>query len=296
MRPANAKPSAPSLPQAGRVFRAGSHCWEFPRKALIMGVLNVTPDSFSDGGKFAEPQAAIAQGMRMAAEGAEIIDVGGESTRPGAAEVSVEEELRRVLPVIEGLAAARAPISIDTKKPSVARAALRAGASIINDIAANRSDAEMWEIAAETGAGYVLMHMRGTPQTMQAEPRYADVVAEVGNFFAERMALAQRHGLSAEQIALDPGIGFGKTLEHNLQLLGGLRRFTMGNRPVLVGASRKSFIGKLLGAPVEERLPGSLACAVWGALRGAGIIRAHDVAATVQAVRMAEEIQARSIE
>ena len=273
------------------IFRARHAEFIFPRPAIIMGVVNVTPDSFSDGGDFFETKAAVEHANRLVEQGAEIIDVGGESTRPRAETVPEEEEIRRVVPVIEALASAgRCVISIDTQKPGVARAALRAGAAIVNDIAANRASPEMWEVTAEAGAGYVLMHMQGTPQTMQANPQYGDVVAEVGEFFAERLEAVEGAGLEPEQVVLDVGIGFGKTLAHNLQLLRSLSRFRIHQRPMLLGASRKSFMGKLLGAEAEERLPASIACAAWAVQNGVQIIRTHDVAETLQAVRMTEAI------
>jgi dihydropteroate synthase len=259
-----------------------------------MGIVNVTPDSFSDGGQFLDPHAAAAHALQLVEQGAEILDVGGESTRPGASPVAEEEELRRVMPVIEQLAGrVSVPISIDTVKPGVARAALAAGASIVNDVAANRSDDAMWRVVAEARAGYVCMHIKGTPQTMQDNPVYADVVREVGEFFVERLKRLSDCGVSREQIILDPGIGFGKTLEHNLQLLGAVRSFTALGCPLLLGVSRKSFIGKLLGAGVGARLPGALACACQAVAAGAHIIRAHDVAETVQAIRMTEAILAK---
>lgn len=259
-----------------------------------MGVVNVTPDSFSDGGRFFSPEGAVEQALRLAAEGADILDIGGESTRPHAPPVAEAEELRRVLPVIERLAAKlRLPLSIDTQKPGVARAALAAGASIVNDIAANRADDEMWRAVAAGGAGYICMHMQGTPQTMQARPLYADVVQEVDAFFGERLDRLAGAGVAPEQVVLDPGIGFGKTLEHNLQLLAGLARFTSWGRPLLLGASRKSFIGRLLGDETADRLPGSLACACRAVEAGVNLIRAHDVAATRQAARLTEAIRAR---
>ena len=255
-----------------------------------MGVVNVTPDSFSDGGKFNSPKAAIAHGRRLIDEGADILDIGGESTRPGAAPVKETEELRRILPVVEGLAA-KVPISVDTIKPTVARAALKAGAVIINDVAANRTDPEMWAVIAEASAGYVLMHMQGTPQNMQDNPRYKDVVREVNEFFDERLKRLNAFGVAADQVVLDVGIGFGKTVEHNLQLLASLKAFIRWKRPILLGASRKGFIGRITGAEQPaERLAGSLACACWGVSSGANIIRAHDVAATRQAIGMTESI------
>ena len=277
------------------IFRARQFTFTFPRPTLLMGVLNVTPDSFSDGGKFRDPAAAVARGQELIAEGADLIDIGGESTRPNATPVNEAEELHRVLPVIEQLAArANVPISIDTQKPAVARAALAAGASLVNDVAANRADPEMWRVVAAAGAGYVCMHMQGTPQTMQLNPTYTDVVREVGEFFEDRLRQLALAGVSAEQVALDVGIGFGKTLEHNLELLAHLNRFTKCRRPLLVGLSRKSFIGKLLGIEVAERLPASLAGAGWAVAAGAHILRPHDVAATRQAVRMTEALLARN--
>jgi len=262
---------------------------------MVMGIVNVTPDSFSDGGQFLNSAAAAARGLEMVAQGAEIIDLGGESTRPGAKPVSEGEELRRVLPVVQRLAAQlKMPISIDTQKPAVARAALQAGASVVNDIAAGGNDDEMWRVVAEANAGYVCLHMQGTPRTMQLNPVYGDVVQEVGDFFVERLEGLKRAGVDAVQVVLDPGIGFGKTLEHNLQLLAGLGRFTKLGRPVLLGVSRKSFIGKLLGVEVPARLPAALACACLAVEAGAQMIRAHDVAETVQALRMAEAVLARN--
>ena len=265
--------------------------FKFPRPMVVMGVVNTTPDSFSDGGHFLDTDMATEHGLRLADEGAEIIDIGGESTRPGSEPVSATEELRRVVPVIERLAKrCGAVISIDTQKPTVARAALDAGASIVNDIAANRESPEMWQIVAEAKAGYICMHMQGTPQTMQAEPHYDDVLREVGDFFSERLAKLAEQGVSGEQVALDPGIGFGKELKHNIKLLSGIHELIMSGRPLLIGASRKSFIGKLLGTPSNERLPASLACAACAAAKGAHVVRVHDVAETVQAVRMTEAL------
>jgi dihydropteroate synthase len=274
------------------IFRAGKFEYRFPRPALLMGIVNVTPDSFSDGGCFLEHARAIDHGLRLVDEGAEIIDIGGESTRPGATPVPEEEELRRVLPVIEGLRRRTdAAISVDTQKTAVARAALAAGASIVNDIAGNRPEPDMWDVVAASGAGYVLMHMKGTPQTMHLRPEYANVVAEVGEFFATRLPRLQARGVALEQIVIDPGIGFSKTAEHNFQILRALRQFEKHQRPILLGASRKSFIGKIGTVEGGDRLPGSLACAAWGILNGASILRVHDVAATRQAVRLIERIR-----
>ena len=266
--------------------------FDFPRPMLLMGIINTTPDSFADGGRFLDTDSAVDHALRLAGEGADILDIGGESSRPGSEPVPEEEELRRVIPVIERLAKrGESVISVDTQKPAVAKAALDAGASIVNDIAANRESPEIWEVVAVAKAGYVCMHMQGTPQTMQAKPRYDDVLREVGDFFSRRLAKLGEHGISGEQVALDPGIGFGKELDHNIKLLSGLNRFSVAERPILVGMSRKSFIGKLLGAPTGDRLPASLACAAWSAIEGAHIVRVHDVAETVQAVRMVEALK-----
>lgn len=289
------------------IFRARQFEIRFPRPALVMGIVNVTPDSFSDGGKFLHADAAVAHALELIAQGAEILDIGGESTRPNAEPVSEAEELRRVIPVIEKLAAEinsrwgetpsspnkKILLSIDTMKPAVARAALAAGASIVNDVAAHRSDVAMWQAVAEFRAGYICMHAQGTPQTMQQNPHYADVNREVAEFFSGQLKKLNAHGVSSAQVVLDPGIGFGKTLEHNLQLLGGLKIFSKLNRPVLLGASRKSFIEKLCGAKLNERLPASLACATLAVADGVQFIRTHDVAETVQAIRLTEAVLSR---
>jgi dihydropteroate synthase len=274
------------------IFRARQFTFTFPRPALIMGIVNVTPDSFSDGGKFLDPKAAVDHALTLAAQGADLVDVGGESTRPGATPVSEAEELRRVLPVIEQLASElNVPISIDTMKPAVAQAALRAGASIVNDVAANRHEPAMWHVVAESSAGYVAMHMQGTPQTMQHHPAYQDVVGEVDSFFCDRLARLREAGVSAEQVILDPGLGFGKTAEHNLQLLAAVRSFMNWNRPLLLGASRKSFLGHFAGtAGAGVRLPASLACACWAVAQGVNVIRTHEVEATGQALRLTEAL------
>jgi len=275
-------------------WRARQFIFTFPRPVLVMGVVNVTPDSFYDGGRYADTDEAVAHAVELVAQGADLLDIGGESTRPGAVPVPEAEEMRRVLPVIERLVGrVSVPLAVDTMKPAVAHAALAAGASIVNDVAANRTDPALWRIVAEFQAGYVCMHMQGTPQTMQLQPHYEDVLAEVEAFFRERLERLAEHGVAAEQVVLDVGLGFGKTVTHNLQLLAGLARFTRCNRPLLVGASRKSFIGAVLAADVRSRLPGSLACAAWAVAAGAQIIRAHDVAETVQVVRMIEAILAQ---
>ncbi len=253
----------------------------------VMGILNVTPDSFSDGGRFFDPGAAREQALRMEEEGAAVIDVGGESTRPGAPEVPLEEELRRVVPIVESLRSIlKVPISVDTSKPEVMRRAVAAGAGLVNDVNALRADGAV-ETVAELDVPVCLMHMQGTPRTMQHSPRYNDVVAEVKAFFEERMAACRQAGIAEERLLLDPGFGFGKTLEHNLALLRDLEKFTDLGRPLLVGISRKSMIGAITGRETGERLPGSLAAAVMAVERGARLVRVHDVAATVDALEVA---------
>ncbi|HTI98781.1 MAG TPA: dihydropteroate synthase [Dongiaceae bacterium] len=277
------------------IFRARQFKFTFPRPALVMGVVNVTPDSFSDGGKFQDPAAAVAHGLELVVQGADLLDIGGESTRPGATPVSEAEELNRVLPVIAELVRrVNVPLSVDTVKPEVARAAVAAGASIINDIAANRSRPEMWRVVAETGAGYICMHMRGTPQTMHLDPQYDDVVAEVLEFFTDRRRRLAVAGVELEQVVWDVGIGFGKTPEHNLKLLAALGRFTKLERPLLLGISRKTFLGKLTGAALPDRLPAALAVTALAVAAGVQMFRTHDVAETVRAVRMAEAVQAQA--
>ena len=271
-------------------------------RAAVMGIVNVTPDSFSDGGRFLDPDAAVAQGIALAGQGADVLDVGGESTRPGAAPVPADEELRRVIPVVERLAATTSvPISVDTTKAAVARAAVDAGASVVNDVSAGRLAPDILGVAAEAGAGYVVMHMQGEPRTMQAEPHYDDVVGEVGDFLADRVGAARAAGVSEGAIAADPGIGFGKTVEHNLRLLAGLPAIAERvGVPVMVGASRKTFVGKVLaraGAasgdlPVDQREEGTLATVVWAVERGASIVRVHDVLPAVRAVRLLDALRA----
>ena len=258
---------------------------------LVMGVLNVTPDSFSDGGQFLSPAAAVEHGLRMAGEGAAILDVGGESTRPGAQPVSGDEELRRILPVIERLRALTAAvISVDTSKPEVMRAAAAAGAGFINDVRALREPGAL-EAAAASGCGLCLMHMQGEPGTMQVAPRYDDVVAEVRAFLAARVAACREAGIDAARLTVDPGFGFGKNLEHNLTLLRHLPTLVAHGPPVLVGLSRKATVGKLTGREAGARVHGSVALAVIAALNGARIVRAHDVAATVDALKVAAAVE-----
>jgi dihydropteroate synthase len=244
-----------------------------------MGVVNVTPDSFSDGGAFLDAEAAIAQGRRLAREGADLVDVGGESTRPGAAPIGADEELRRVLPVVEALAIdGAATVSIDTSKVEVAQAALDAGAGYVNDVTAFRAAPELAGLVADRDVDCCLMHMLGEPRTMQSDPRYDDVVSEVKAFLAERLAFAVGEGVAEERISLDPGIGFGKTVAHNLELLRRLDELVELGRPVVIGTSRKSFLGRITGRDVTERMPATLATCVIGYLRGARTFRVHDVA------------------
>ncbi len=275
--------------------------WRLPRsslpegRTLVMGVLNVTPDSFSDGGRYAGAEAAIERGLRLAAEGADLIDVGGESTRPGSEPVPVEEELRRVLPVVRALARrAGVPVSIDTSKAEVARAAIEVGAEVVNDVSGLQRDPEMGRLAARTGAALCLMHIRGTPRDMQRHAVYADLLGEVHDELLLTLARAGEAGVLAERIALDPGLGFAKTGEHNLLLLRRLRELTQLGRPLLIGASRKSFLGKLSGRPPSERLAGSIGAAVVAALHGASILRVHDVAATREALAVADAVDSFS--
>jgi len=257
-----------------------------------MGVINVTPDSFSDGGRYADSVAAVTHALRMIDEGAGLIDVGGESTRPGAPSVGVETEIERVVPVIEALAArTKIPISIDTSKPAVMTAAVRAVASMINDVRALREPGAM-QAAARTEAAICLMHMQGEPRTMQADPRYSDVVAEVRDFLRERTEACLASGIAKNRLVVDPGIGFGKRLEHNLALLAGLPAVTALGWPVLIGVSRKSMLGTLLGRAVDERVAGGVAMATAAVLAGASIVRTHDVAATVDAVKVAVALRA----
>ena len=257
----------------------------------LMGVVNVTPDSFSDGGRFIEPSAAVAHGLRLAGEGATILDIGGESTRPGADSVPADEELRRVLPVIKELARelqpSRARLSIDTSKAAVARAALDAGASYVNDVTAFRGDPAMAGLVAERDVECCLMHMLGEPRTMQDEPRYDDVVSDVKAFLERRLAVAVGEGVPEERVTLDPGIGFGKTLPQNLELLRRLDEIAAIGRPVLVGTSRKSFLGKLTGRAVDDRLAGTIATNVLAYARGASVFRVHDVAPLRDALTVA---------
>jgi dihydropteroate synthase len=264
----------------------------FERRTVIMGILNVTPDSFYDGGRRMEPAKAIADGVALVEAGADVIDIGGESTRPGARPVSSKEELERVLPVLQGLRReVDVPISIDTYKAPIARAALDAGADIVNDISALRFDSQMVSLVAAEKVPVVLMHMQGAPQTMQMEPRYDDVVREVKSFLLDRLQQAVNLGIEPEKVILDPGIGFGKTLDHNLTLLRSLADLAAIGQPLLVGASRKAFIGRILAVDPDKRLEGSLAAAVAAVLAGANIVRVHDVKETRHAILIADAIR-----
>jgi dihydropteroate synthase len=263
-------------------------------RPIVMGILNVTPDSFSDGGKYFSPEQAVSHALELQQQGADIIDIGGESTRPGAEPVSLEEEIRRTIPVIQEIRNVSAiPISIDTYKAEVAKQALEAGADIINDVSAVSFDFAMIPLAARTGAPVVLMHMLGTPRDMQDDPHYEDCVEEVGAFFEYRMDACERGGIARNRIILDPGIGFGKRVEHNLELLHNLRDFARFGRPLLVGASRKSFIAQVPGGAGEpsNRIGGSIAAAIMAVANGASIVRVHDVAATVEALQIWRAIQ-----
>ena len=285
-------PLLPTAGQANRELKTRHGRIDFARRTVVMAVLNVTPDSFYDGGRHFDTVRAIADGLALAQAGADVIDVGGESSRPGAEPVSEAAELARVIPVIEGLRrVCGVPISIDSCKAPVARAALDAGADIVNDISALGFDPAMAALVANEKVPVVLMHMRGTPRTMQADPQYHDVVREVRDFLAERLYGAMDAGIDGDSVILDPGIGFGKTIEHNIQLLRGLPVLAALGQPLLVGVSRKAFIGKILGLTADQRLEGSLAAAVAAVLAGANIVRVHDVAETCRAVRVADALR-----
>ena len=281
-------------PVAPNDLRVGHHLLPTATRCLVMGVVNVTPDSFSDGGRYVDRDAAVAHGLALAEEGADLLDVGGESTRPGATGVDQATELARVLPVVERLAAAtEVPLSIDTRKAAVARAALGAGARMVNDVSAGRDDPEVLAAAAEAKAALVLMHMRGTPATMQDDPRYDDVVGEVEAFLAERCAAAEAAGVAPDALVVDPGVGFGKRDPHNYALLAALPRLTRLGRPLMVGTSRKGFIGRALGGlGVDQREEGTAATVTWAVERGARIVRVHQVRAMVRVVRMTEALLA----
>jgi dihydropteroate synthase len=261
-------------------------------KVLIMGILNVTPDSFSDGGRFLDPVLAVDQAQKMIAEGTDIIDIGGESTRPGASYVSEEEEITRIRPIVEALGKCTdVPLSIDTQKASVAQVALDCGASIVNDVSALQDDCRMAQVVQESGAGVVLMHRQGSSATMQEAPQYKDVVGEVKSFLSERVALARSMGISPDRIIIDPGIGFGKTCYHNLKILANIGEFLQLEQPLMIGLSRKAFIGELTGKPVTEREMGNAAAIATAVWQGAHILRVHDVAAMKDAIRVAQALR-----
>jgi dihydropteroate synthase len=274
--------------------------WRLPKRTLtigerplVMGIVNVTPDSFSDGGQFKSTAAAVAHALELVKQGADLLDIGGESTRPGATPVPLDQELQRVVPVVEALAGKiKVPISVDTSKAAVARQCLKRGAEIINDVTALTGDPEMLEVAAESRAGVVLMHMLGTPATMQIDPRYRDVVGDLLRFFRRRLAACKRAGLQSERLVIDPGIGFGKTQEHTLTLLARLEEFQRLGRPVLLGVSRKGYIGLLIGKPRQERMIGTVATLCYAVARGAvQIVRVHDVAPVREALTIGAAIR-----
>jgi dihydropteroate synthase len=276
----------------GRLWKIGDRIFDLSRQGLIMGILNVTPDSFSDGGEFFAVEKAVAHGLRMAGEGADIIDVGGESTRPGAEPVSAEEELRRVIPVIDQLRMKISTvISIDTSKAQVAREAIHAGASVVNDVTGGRGDETMMPLVAKTKSAFIIMHMQGNPRTMQMEPRYADVVSEVADFFRQQYARAIECSIDPMAIAFDPGVGFGKTPEHNLELLAHLDRLRVHDWPLVVGVSRKSFLAKLIGSSeISNRLAPAVTLTSLLRARGADVFRVHEVKENVNALRVTEAI------
>jgi dihydropteroate synthase len=276
---------------ASNTVRSRDMVLECSSRTLVMGVLNVTPDSFSDGGRFYDKVRAVEHGVKLANDGADIIDVGGESTRPGSESIPVEEELRRVIPVISALAKeVKVPISVDTCKSAVAARAVEAGAAIVNDISALRFDPLMVDVVAQSGVAVVLMHMKGTPRDMQIAPSYDDLLNEIGSFLQGRIQWAVDRGVQPDRIIVDPGIGFGKTVEHNLAILKGLSHFKTLGRPILLGTSRKSFIGHILQADVEHREEGSAATVAIGIWNGANIVRVHDVARMAPVVRMTDAI------
>jgi len=280
----------------GRLWKIGDRIFDLSRQGLIMGVLNVTPDSFSDGVKFFAAEKAIEHGLTMAADGADIVDVGGESTRPGAEPIAADEELRRVIPVIEKLRTKiDVPISIDTSKTEVALAATQAGASIVNDVTGGRGDEGMLSLIAETKSALIIMHMQGTPRTMQKQPRYDDVVSEVADFFRQQYACAIGCNIDPMAIAFDPGIGFGKTLDHNLELLAQLERLRAHDRPLVIGVSRKAFLGKLIESQdMDDRGAPAVALTALLRTRGADVFRVHDVKENVSALRVTEAILGRT--
>jgi dihydropteroate synthase len=279
------------------VWRAGAHVLHCGTRTHVMGVLNVTPDSFSDSGRHFDPESAVAAGIEMVRVGADLLDIGGESTRPGAREVEPGVEIDRVVPVIKRLATeVEVPISVDTRKHQVAEAAVEAGASIVNDVTAGEFDPRMLDTVRDSGAGFVLMHMRGTPQTMQGLVEYGDVVAEVKSYLLGRLQEAAEAGIARDRLAIDPGLGFAKTSDQSLRLMREVDAFLEAGRPVLVGPSRKSFIGHVLGTEVTDRVEGTAGAVAWMAGRGAHIVRVHDVAPMVRVVRVVDAIRRASVE
>jgi dihydropteroate synthase len=279
------------------VWRVGAHVLHCGTRTHVMGVLNVTPDSFSDGGRHFDPESAVAAGIEMVRVGADLLDIGGESTRPGAREVEPGVEIDRVVPVIKRLATeVEVPISVDTRKHQVAEAAVEAGASIVNDVTAGEFDPRMLDTVRDSGAGFVLMHMRGTPQTMQGLVEYGDVVAEVKSYLLGRLREAAEAGIARDRLAIDPGLGFAKTSDQSLRLMREVDAFLEAGRPVLVGPSRKSFIGHVLGTEVTDRVEGTAGAVAWMAGRGAHIVRVHDVAPMVRVVRVVDAISRASVE
>jgi dihydropteroate synthase len=287
------------MPDPGSIAAPPSLVWKCAGRRLVLGprtlvagILNVTPDSFSDGGRHFNPDAAVERAIEMTRQGADIIDIGGESSRPGSQPVALDEERARVLPVLRRLRGlSDIPVSVDTTKAALAREALQAGADIVNDITALRGDPDMAAVVAEFGAGIVLMHMRGEPKTMQRDVHYEDVVGEVAAFLEERIAFALSAGIARESLCVDPGVGFGKKLEHNLALIAATPRFVAFGFPVYLGMSRKAFIGVLTGDPVESRLEGGIAAAAAAALLGAHVVRVHDVAETRKALAVADALR-----
>jgi dihydropteroate synthase len=274
-----------------KTLKWGKNTLCFGKRTLVMGIVNVTPDSFSDGGQFYDPEVAISHARKLVSEGADIIDIGGESTRPGSEAVSEEEELNRVIPVIKGIADdIEVPISIDTCKSKVAKSALDAGASIINDISALSFDPKVAVVAAEYEVPLILMHMQGTPKNMQKNPKYSDVIGEISSFLDERVDFAESKGVSKEMIIIDPGIGFGKKLEHNYEIIRNLKELKKLNLPILIGTSRKSFIGTTLNLDATDRLEGSLATVTMSIMNGADIVRVHDVKETMRVAKMTDAI------
>ncbi|MEW4489877.1 dihydropteroate synthase [Thalassoglobus sp. JC818] len=284
---------SPSDPTIERTWRFDQTTWKNGPIPGIMGIVNVTPDSFSDGGSWIVPELAVQHGLMLVEQGADILDIGGESTRPGASPVSEDEEIQRIRPVIEGLVKqTKTPISIDTMKASVAQVALDAGAKIINDVSGFEFDPQMVNVASQSECGIILMHMLGTPQTMQDDPVYDDVVREVSEYLSSRIDAISHHGIDPERIVIDPGIGFGKTAEHNLELLTNIRRLHNTGRPVLIGHSRKRFLGKLIGRKLEERLAGTIGVSIALAQQSVELIRVHDVAAVKDALTAWHKLQA----